>query len=217
MTHFFVLFWFFLCIQQLFCVLSTDPYIPWAAQGCSSESPCFEASSWEGQRHSGPESEHRNWGVCRPHVFHREPEQTGVLYGSRKRWLLKLPPFWCILSLFELERNGCNSFLFCLLLEVLQGWTKTCADEGLRYVEAWSVRMFYITQVCVLPPLYHQCVVSEGWEISTFQHHSLPLFTSSFVCAPQWYGNSSLSQWDSFLPPPLSLSFKSLVPNRSAL
>lgn len=46
-------------------------------------------------------------------------------------------------------------------LEVLQGLTKTCADEGLRYVEAWILRIIYITEVCVLPPLYRQRVVSE--------------------------------------------------------
>lgn len=32
-----------------------------------------------------------------------------------------------------------------------------------------------------------------------------PLLSRSFVFAPQWYGNSTLSQWDSFLPPPVSL------------
>lgn len=166
-------------IQQLFCVvLSTDPCIPWAAQGCSPESPCFEANSWEGQRHSGPESEHPNWGVCRPHVFHREPEQTGVLYGSRKHWLLKLPPFWCILSLFELERNDCNSFHFCLFLEVLQGWTKTCADEGLRYVEAWIVGMFYIKQMCVLPPPLS--LVCGVWRLRNI-HISTPFFATVHI------------------------------------
>lgn len=41
------------------------------------------------------------------------------------------------------------------------------------------------------------------------------LFSRSFVFAPQWYGNSTLSQWDSFLPPPV-FSVKSSFPCHSA-
>lgn len=41
------------------------------------------------------------------------------------------------------------------------------------------------------------------------------LFSRSFVFAPQWYGNSTLSQRDSFLPPPV-FSVKSSFPCYSA-
>lgn len=68
--------------------MSADREISRAAQGRSAESPRHEASSWEGQRRPGPESGHPNRGLRGPHVFPREPEQTGILHGPRKHWLL---------------------------------------------------------------------------------------------------------------------------------
>lgn len=112
------------------CYLSTDPEIPWAAEGHDPEIPCFEAGPWEGQRRPGPESGRPDWGVRGPHVFHREPEQTGILYGSRKHRLLKLR---------ELERNVSDWCRLCL------GSLKFYKDSGWRF----------ITDVCVLPPVYY--------------------------------------------------------------
>lgn len=66
-------------------------------------------------------------------------------------------------------------------------------------------------QPCVLP----HCFTTSLWCLSTqkYPHFNTalhwmtdpPPLSRSFVFAPQWYGNSTLSQWDSFLPPPVSL------------
>lgn len=80
-------------------------------------------------------------------------------------------------------------------------------DEGSRYSESWILRMcvflFLILPVwCLRTHKFHRSSPADG---------SL-LFTRSFM----WYENSSPPKWDSFLPP-LSRSFKSPVPNLSAL
>lgn len=92
---------------------------------------------------------------------------------------------------------------------------KTFADEGSRYSESWILRMFCFTDVCVPPVI--TSVVSEDSQIP-------PFFTSRwipavhkelYVCASVIWKFIS-PKWDSFLPP-LCRSFKSPVPNLSAL
>lgn len=76
--------------EMCFLLLFTDPELSRSAQRCSAEKPRQEAGSWEGQRRPAPEPEHPNRGLRWPHVFPREPEQTGIQHGSRKHWLLTL-------------------------------------------------------------------------------------------------------------------------------
>lgn len=86
--------------------MSADPELSRAAQGRGAESPRHEAGSREGQRRPGPESARAHRGLRGPHVFPREPEQTGILHGSRKPWLLTLLHFYN--SFVDVQIVCCN-------------------------------------------------------------------------------------------------------------
>lgn len=74
----------------------------------------------------------------------------------------------------------------------------------------FSLCSVWASNSCVITSTaYYKCVVPEHSypHFNTALHWMMdtPLLPRSFVFAPQWYGNSTLLQRDSFLPPPVSL------------
>ena len=151
---------FLLCCSLHFV---TDREVSWATEGCGTEIPCLEAGSREGQRRPHPESGDPNRRLHGPHVFLGQREQTGILHGSRKHWLLIVLHFTASVAVSDCRYFICLAFM----------WFHVCFQRFVR------------TEVCVICKLgfsgccvgaLEVCIIasvpSESSEISTFRHGS---------------------------------------------